>query len=294
MTEGRRARARRWQNAAVRVLLVEDDARMRAIVRRGLVESAHAVETADSAHGALLAAAAGRFDAAVLDVMLPDGSGLDVVRTLRGRGDATPILLLTARDTADDITAGLDAGADDYLVKPFAFKVLLARLRALGRRSPVVDTPIRRVADLAMDDAAHLVTRSGTPIALTRTEYGLLDRLMRRAVRNVGAALPFLDSAAPRLCSMPLLRRAQLLLQLLRFGQMRLQRRQRVRREALHVRIGATGAVRERVDRFLMRVDHLADVRAIEFRAGQLVEAIACGALLGGHGWHRHLLRSRQ
>lgn len=188
MTEGRRARARRWQNAAVRVLLVEDDARMRAIVRRGLVESAHAVETADSAHGALLAAAAGRFDAAVLDVMLPDGSGLDVVRTLRGRGDATPILLLTARDTADDITAGLDAGADDYLVKPFAFKVLLARLRALGRRSPVVDTPIRRVADLAMDDAAHLVTRSGTPIALTRTEYGLLDRLMRRANRVVTRA----------------------------------------------------------------------------------------------------------
>jgi len=124
----------------VRILLVEDDARMRALVRRGLSEHAHAIETAGSLAQAAEAFAAHTFDVGVLDVMLPDGSALDLVGALRRRGDLTPILLLTARDAPDDIAQGLDAGADDYLVKPFAFTVLLARLRALGRRRP--STPV--------------------------------------------------------------------------------------------------------------------------------------------------------
>jgi DNA-binding response OmpR family regulator len=172
-------------NGGVRVLLVEDDSRMRAVVRRGLVEHAHVVDVAANARAALAALASSAVDVIVLDVMLPDASGLEVVRTLRDRADATPVLMLTARDTPDDIAAGLDAGADDYLVKPFAFKVLLARLRALGRRPPAPASLTRQVADIAIDDAAHSVTRAGVPVALTRTEFVLLDCLMRNAGRVV-------------------------------------------------------------------------------------------------------------
>ena len=118
----------------MRILLVEDDPRMRALVRRGLVEQGHVVETAASGPAALELARAGAFDVMVLDVMLPGWSGIEVVRTLRAERQRTPVLMLTARDAAADVVAGLDAGADDYLAKPFAFKVLLARLRALGRR----------------------------------------------------------------------------------------------------------------------------------------------------------------
>jgi DNA-binding response OmpR family regulator len=169
----------------VRILLVEDDPRMRALVRRGLSEHAHAVETAGSLADAQDALAAHTFDVAVLDVMLPDGSALDLVGAVRRRGDLTPILLLTARDAPDDIAEGLDAGADDYLVKPFAFTVLLARLRALGRRRPSMALTVHRIADITVDDAAHVVTRGGVPVPLTRTEYILLERLIQNAGRVV-------------------------------------------------------------------------------------------------------------
>jgi DNA-binding response OmpR family regulator len=158
---------------------------MRALVQRGLVEQGHAVDAADSGPPALELARGSIYDVAVLDVMLPGLSGLDVVRGLRAAGDRTPVLLLTARDAAADIVAGLDAGADDYLVKPFAFNVLLARLRALGRRGPVAHGVRLSVADLTLDSSTHQVTRAALPITLTRTEYQLLECLMRHAGRVV-------------------------------------------------------------------------------------------------------------
>jgi DNA-binding response OmpR family regulator len=169
----------------VKVLLVEDDPRMRAVVRRGLAEHGHVVEEAATGSAAMAATSHTSADVILLDVMLPGPSGLDVLRRLRSIGDDTPVLMLTARDTPDDVVAGLDAGADDYLVKPFAFKVLLARLRALGRRRTPSSGSTRHVADIVLDDAAHLVTRAGASVALTPTEFMLLDCLMRNAGRVV-------------------------------------------------------------------------------------------------------------
>ena len=169
----------------MRILLVEDDARMRALVHRGLTEHGHDVDVAGSGPAALGAARSGAFDAMVIDVMLPGCSGVDVVRQLRASGDRTPMLMLTARDAAADIIVGLDAGADDYLTKPFSFKVLLARLRALSRRWPEIRETRLAVADLSMDAAARVVTRGGAPVAVTRTEYNLLECLMRNVGRVV-------------------------------------------------------------------------------------------------------------
>ena len=154
---------------AVRILFVEDDPRMRALVRRGLIEQGLAVYVADSGPPAMDLARAARYDVLVLDVMLPGPSGIEVVRRLRAAGDRTPVLMLTARDAATDIVAGLDAGADDYLPKPFAFKVLLARLRALGRRGPVMHGVRLTVADLTLDSSTHQVTRASVPIPAVTT-----------------------------------------------------------------------------------------------------------------------------
>ena len=145
----------------MRLLLVEDDARMRAVIRRGLSEQGHAVEEAATGPEAADAAAAGHFDVLVLDLMLPGFDGVEVVRRLRARGDKTPVLMLTARDAARDIVTSLDAGADDYLVKPFAFAVLLARVRALGRRGPAAHQVVLHVGDLTFDSATRAVTRAG-------------------------------------------------------------------------------------------------------------------------------------
>jgi two-component system response regulator MprA len=169
----------------VRILLVEDDPRMRALVRRGLSEQGHAVEVADTGIVALDLAQAEHFDVIVLDVMLPGIDGVEVARRLRARADPTPVLMLTARDAAADIVSGLDAGADDYLAKPFSFKVLLARVRALGRRGSAAEAVSLRVADLALDTSARLVTRAGARLSLTRTEFNLLECLMRQAGRVV-------------------------------------------------------------------------------------------------------------
>jgi DNA-binding response OmpR family regulator len=169
----------------VRILLVEDDARMRALVRRGLAEHGHAVEVAATGPDALIQARSGEFDVLVLDVMLPGCSGVDVIRRLRADSVPTPALMLTARDAAADVVSSLDAGADDYLTKPFSFAVLLARIRALGRRGPAVQEVRLQVADLVLDSGVHAVTRAGAPVSLTRTEFSLLECLMRHAGRVV-------------------------------------------------------------------------------------------------------------
>jgi two-component system OmpR family response regulator len=169
----------------VRILLVEDDARMCALVRRGLIEHGHAVETAATGPEAIELALAAEFDVLVLDVMLPGLTGVDVIERLRARAIRTPAIMLTARDAAADIVSSLDAGADDYLTKPFSFSVLLARLRALGRRGPAVQEVRLQVGDLVLDAGTHTVTRGGRPVVLTRTEFHLLECLMRQAGRVV-------------------------------------------------------------------------------------------------------------
>jgi DNA-binding response OmpR family regulator len=169
----------------VRLLLIEDDPRMAALLRRGLVEEGHVIDGAASGRLALDAAQAAQFDVVVLDVMLPDIEGFEVVRALRARGDHTPVLLLTARDTDADVVRGLNAGADDYLTKPFSFEVLLARLGALARRGPALHGVRLRVGDLVLDPSTRTVTRSGAALSLTRTEFSLLEYLMRRSGRVV-------------------------------------------------------------------------------------------------------------
>lgn len=169
----------------MRILLAEDDARMSALLRRGFAEEGHVVDTAASGRRALDTARAAEFDVLVLDIMLPELDGLDVLRHLRAAGDLTPVLLLTARDTNADVVAGLNAGADDYLTKPFSFAVLLARLHALARRGPSVHQVSLTVGSLTIDPSTRSVTRTGVPLSLTRTEFGLLEYLVRRCGRVV-------------------------------------------------------------------------------------------------------------
>ncbi len=164
----------------MRILIVEDDPRMCDLLRQGLEEEGHAVDVAQDGESGFSTALAGRFDVVVLDVMLPKLDGISVARRLRGEHDSTPILMLTARDQARDIVRGLDSGADDYLTKPFSFEVFLARLRAVSRRGPI-PRPVRlRVADLELDTATREVRRAGLKASLSRTEYALLELLMRR------------------------------------------------------------------------------------------------------------------
>lgn len=163
----------------MRVLLVEDEPRMVDLLRRGLEEEGYVVTTATDGRTGLELALDYEFEIIILDIMLPDMNGFEVCRRLRGNRRQVPILMLTARDGVRDVVQGLDVGADDYLTKPFSFEVLLARLRALIRRGPVV-RPVRlQVADLVLNPATREVSRSGVPINLTRTEYALLEFLMR-------------------------------------------------------------------------------------------------------------------
>lgn len=162
------------------VLLVEDEHKIAAYVKRGLEEQGYAVDVAYTGNEALEWAAVGTFDLIVLDILLPEVDGLTVCRELRARGNQTPIVMLTARDMVDDRVAGLDAGADDYLVKPFAIKELLARLRALSRRAAdLPKTPVLQVADLTFDTRTFHVTRSDRLIDLAAKEYAVLECLMR-------------------------------------------------------------------------------------------------------------------
>jgi two-component system response regulator MprA len=167
------------------ILVVEDEPAMAESLRQGLEEANHSVTLAGDGLEGLHAAETSSFDAIVLDVMMPRLDGIEVARRLRANGRQTPILLLTARDAASDIVRGLDAGADDYLTKPFSLKVLLARLRAISRRAARPAVATLQVDDLALDPASRQVTRGEKDVPLTATEFRVLEFLMRRAGRAV-------------------------------------------------------------------------------------------------------------
>ena len=165
----------------MRVLLVEDEARIAAFVRKGLQEEQYVVDVAEDGVAALDFLESAAYDLIVLDVMLPRRDGFSVCQELRRRGIQTPVLMLTARDAVDDRVRGLDVGADDYLVKPFAFKELVARLRALTRRTPETHSLQLRVGDLTLDTTTHQAARADQAIELSAREYRLLEFLMRHA-----------------------------------------------------------------------------------------------------------------
>ncbi|HEX3424547.1 MAG TPA: response regulator transcription factor [Acidimicrobiales bacterium] len=165
----------------MRVLVVDDEPAVRQALDRALRFEGYETETAGDGLGALSAMAERPADAVVLDVAMPRVDGLEVCRRLRAAGDPTPILLLTARVSVSERVAGLDAGADDYVVKPFALEELLARLRALLRRSAPPDDEVLRFGDLSLDPATREVTRGDRRIELTRTEFLLLELLLRNA-----------------------------------------------------------------------------------------------------------------
>jgi DNA-binding response OmpR family regulator len=167
----------------MRLLVVEDEPAIADFLVRGLAEQGYAVDLARDGVSALDLVAAASFDVIVLDVMLPGVDGIEVCRRMRAGGDGTPVLMLTARDTIEDRVRGLDTGADDYLVKPFAFSELLARVRALSRREPAVKGAVLRVADLELDTTTREARRGGAPIELTTKEFALLEYLMRNPNR---------------------------------------------------------------------------------------------------------------
>jgi DNA-binding response OmpR family regulator len=170
----------------MRILLVEDESRVAGFIAKGLRERAYAVDIATDGEQAVYHATVNEYDLMILDVMLPIKDGHEVCRELRAGGFRTPVLMLTARDAVDDRVAGLDSGADDYLAKPFDFKELLARLRALSRRSTGLRPQIARMGDLTINTASHAVTRAGRPVQLTAKEYALLEFLVLNADRVVG------------------------------------------------------------------------------------------------------------
>ncbi len=173
---------------AMRLLFAEDDRPLRTSIVRGLREAAYEVEQAATGPNALALSESGPYDAVILDVLLPGMSGVDVCRAIRTRGDRVPILMLTALDAVEHRIAGLDAGADDYLTKPFDFGELLARLRALTRRSTDTLTPVIVVGDLVIDSERHSVRRGTREITLTATEFAFLFYLAKSAGRVVNRA----------------------------------------------------------------------------------------------------------
>ncbi len=172
----------------MRVLLVEDDERIANFIAKGLRENAYAVDAAADGEEALYQASINSYDVILLDVMLPRKDGFAVCRELRGKNIKTPILMLTARDAVEDRIAGLDFGADDYLVKPFEFGELLARLRAILRRNVEIRPPKINIADLEIDTTAQKIRRGGREIILTTKEYALLEYLARERGKVVGRA----------------------------------------------------------------------------------------------------------
>jgi two-component system OmpR family response regulator len=164
----------------MRVLVVEDDVKLAGVIRRGLAFEGIAADIAADGEQALVRAGATRYDVVVLDVMLPGGDGFEVCRRLRERGNWAAVLMLTARTTVEDRVRGLDAGADDYLGKPFSFAELLARVRALRRRAPVERPVVLRVGDLGLDPATHQVWRGDRAVELSAKEFALLEAFMRR------------------------------------------------------------------------------------------------------------------
>jgi two-component system OmpR family response regulator len=164
----------------VRVLIVEDDVKMAGLLRRGLLGEGLAADVANVGDDALWMARATEYDAIVLDVMLPGMDGFELCRRLREAGQWSPVLMLTARDAVEDRVAGLDAGADDYLVKPFSFAELHARLRSLARRPPLERPAILEVGDLSLDPGTRQVWRGRQEIQLSAKEFALLETFMRR------------------------------------------------------------------------------------------------------------------
>jgi len=164
---------------AMRILLVEDDRKAARLVTKGLEEAGFLVDVAPTAEDGDAMVDAAEYSVIVLDWRLPGKDGVTLCRDLRGRGVATPILMLTARHGLDDRVRGLNVGADDYLTKPFAFAELIARLQALLRRSAITRPVVLTVADLRLDPVSHEVTRGGSPINLTPKEYAVLEILMR-------------------------------------------------------------------------------------------------------------------
>jgi DNA-binding response OmpR family regulator len=163
----------------VRVLVVEDEQKVADALRDGLLEEQYDVDVERTGEGAFFRVNTERYDVILLDLMLPGRDGIEILRALRQRGVKTPVLVLTARDTVEDRITGLDSGADDYLVKPFAFAELLARIRALARRGRVAEAPRLTVGDLDMDLITRKVTRGGRIVELTVREFELLEYLMR-------------------------------------------------------------------------------------------------------------------
>lgn len=172
----------------MRVLLVEDDASIAHFIAKGLREQSYAVDVARSGEEALYQAAINAYDLAILDVMIPAPDGFEVCRQLRKSGQKMPILMLTARDAIEDRINGLDRGADDYLTKPFEFRELLARLRALLRRTGALLPAQIVVVDLVVDTVGQNVSRAGRAIPMTAKEYALIEFLARNAGRVVGRA----------------------------------------------------------------------------------------------------------
>jgi DNA-binding response OmpR family regulator len=168
------------------LLIVEDEARMLELLRRGLGEEGHSVTCAPDGDEGLYLARNYQFDIVILDVMMPKLDGFQMLQRMRSAKVATPVLVLTAKDTVPDVVRGLDLGADDYLTKPFSFAELLARLRAVQRRAHQLQNPKLRVSDLTLDPATREVSRAGLNICLTRTEYNLLERLMYRVGKVAG------------------------------------------------------------------------------------------------------------
>ena len=167
------------------ILIVEDDRRMVALLSRGLQGEGHRVFVATDGPEGLDYARVRGYDVIVLDVLLPGLSGFEVAGRLRAEGNRTPILMPTAKDTPKNAAQGLDAGADDYLTKPFAFEELLARIRAVSRRGPIARSVLLQVGDLTLNPASREVRRNGREITLTPREFQVLDLLMRRAGRVV-------------------------------------------------------------------------------------------------------------
>ncbi|HSX41865.1 MAG TPA: response regulator transcription factor [Candidatus Saccharimonadales bacterium] len=171
----------------MRVLLVEDEPKLRLALKKGLEQENFAVDGEETAEGGLGMAMTQDYDVIILDRMLPGGlDGLEVVKRLRAKGQKVPVIFLTARDEVKDRVEGLSAGADDYLVKPFAFEELLARVRALLRRPPQGGETVLRCADLTLDPIGFTVERAGKPIELTSKEFALLEYLLRHTGRVLG------------------------------------------------------------------------------------------------------------
>ena len=163
----------------MKILVVEDEERVAHFIQKGLKEEGHAVDVSYDGEDGEFLAEVNDYDLIILDLMLPKKNGIVVCRELRASGVATPVLMLTARDSVEDKVRGLDAGADDYLAKPFAFEELLARVRALLRRQSDNKSPVLSMADLSLDPISRRVTRAETPIRLTTKEYALLEYLLR-------------------------------------------------------------------------------------------------------------------